>query len=100
MPDRAVMNRALEIPQGGIGGLGHAASVPRARVRRRCATISLFVVGGARALPWHPQQEKNRHPPIFGRSSPCQNGRSPLPIFFLLPLTRSRRRVGVHARTL
>ena len=89
-----------EIPLRGIAGLGLAASIPRARERRRCATASLFEVGGARALPWHPQQEQNRHPPIFGRCAPCQTGRSPLPIFFLLPLTRSRRRAGAHARTL
>src|SRR5580693_6692796 len=38
----------------------------------------------------HPQKERNRHPPIFGRFAPCRPG-DPLPILFLLPLTRSRR---------
>jgi hypothetical protein len=69
-------------------------------LRRRCATTLFYVVGDARALPWHPQQEQNRHPPIFAPSGRCQTGRSPLPIFFLLPLTRSRRRAGVHAQSL
>ncbi len=58
-------------------------------------------VGGARALPWHPQQEQNRSPPIFTRKLAARSGgKRPPPILFLLPPTRSRRRAGVHARTL
>ena len=87
-------------PASGIAGLGHSASIPRARGNASLRDIFLLLIGGARALPWHPQQEQNRHPPIFARCARCQTGRSPLPIFFLLPLTRSRRRAGVHARTL
>src|SRR5258707_9659084 len=54
-------------------------------IKRRPATTLFHLAGDARALPWHPQQEQNRHPPIFASSGRCQTGRSPLPIFFLLP---------------
>ena len=34
-------------------------------------------VGGVRALPWHPQQEQNRSPPIFARWLAARSGGPP-----------------------
>jgi hypothetical protein len=30
------------------------------------------LVEGTRALPWHPQQKQNRHPPIFASCGRCR----------------------------
>jgi hypothetical protein len=69
----------LEVPPSAMRSL-RPASIPRAGIMCRSTTALFYLVGGTRALPWHPQQAQNRHPPTD--------------FFFLLPLTRSRRRAG------
>jgi hypothetical protein len=58
-------------------------TIVAARLWCRSAT-GHYVCSGYEGSALHPQQEQNWHPPIF----------------FLLPLTRSRRRAGVHAPSL
>jgi hypothetical protein len=78
--------------------LGRPVTPPRARVMCRSATTRFCSVGGVRALT-PPARAKSASPDLRSRRS-LQTGRVPPTDFRLLPLTRSRRRAGVHARTL
>jgi hypothetical protein len=69
-------------------GLGHAASIPRARIKGVAARQRCCVWPGMTGLrPDTPKQEQNRHPPIFARllaarpgGPPCRfSSCSPLP---------------------
>lgn len=52
----------------GAAGAAVPASPPfgndRCRVHGAAARHVVCLLGGTRALPWHPQQEQNRYPPV------------------------------------
>jgi hypothetical protein len=63
----------------------------RCRVNGAAARQLVCLIGAARALTWHPQQEQNRYPPVC--APPALAGLAvdravPPPIFFLLPLMK------------
>jgi hypothetical protein len=75
--DRAVVNRAPSDPAARDCRVSALRLPSLAQDDGAAARHAVRLIGGARALPWHPQQEQNRSPLIFARKLAARLACSP-----------------------